>query len=534
MRPPSPRRSTSRSPTSRRPPSASPGSSSIRRCCRRRPPARWLTAATGVRPAGDRLVFQAEHLQTTGSFKARGMTNRIATLPADARRAWRDHAVGRERRAGLCLGRAGGRCAGHGRDARWARSAPRSRPARATARGSSSTARTSARRSPRWSGIRDAEGLTFVHPFDDPAVIAGNGTAGLELVDDVSRTSMSSSSGSVAAGSSAASRRRSRVGGPAARVIGVEPVGSEAMSPGARAGRGRHRPADERRRRPGRPVRRALDAGHGPAPRRRARAHRRPDDPGRCPVRASSGSSRSSSRPAPPPWRRSSRRGPDPRRRAGRGRPVRRERRGDPARRAPRGGRHAARRRRVTDRSDDAGQPGEPPAERRIGSEPLGRRRCRSRRRSSRRPRPAARAASCREPRDRRRTPRPAGRRRRRDRAAARPDARPARRAPSTCCCASGAGDAAGVVLHRRDRPRHGRSGRPGDAVPRARAASCSTPAVRRHRSDRRRPTAAVYAILVTIAFVGLLVAIIEARNLGIAVLGGTDRRSPAQHVARR
>ena len=33
--------------------------------------------------------------------------------------------------------------------------------------------------------IRDAEGLTFVHPFDDPAVIAGNGTAGLELVEDV-------------------------------------------------------------------------------------------------------------------------------------------------------------------------------------------------------------------------------------------------------------------------------------------------------------------------------------------------------------
>ena len=33
--------------------------------------------------------------------------------------------------------------------------------------------------------IRDVEGLTFVHPFDDPAVIAGNGTAGLELLEDV-------------------------------------------------------------------------------------------------------------------------------------------------------------------------------------------------------------------------------------------------------------------------------------------------------------------------------------------------------------
>ncbi len=33
--------------------------------------------------------------------------------------------------------------------------------------------------------IRDAEGLTFVHPFDDPAVIAGHGSIGLELLDDL-------------------------------------------------------------------------------------------------------------------------------------------------------------------------------------------------------------------------------------------------------------------------------------------------------------------------------------------------------------
>ena len=40
----------------------------------------WTTAATGVRLADDRLYLKAEHLQKTGSFKARGMTNRIATL----------------------------------------------------------------------------------------------------------------------------------------------------------------------------------------------------------------------------------------------------------------------------------------------------------------------------------------------------------------------------------------------------------------------------------------------------------------------
>jgi threonine dehydratase len=46
----------------------------------------WVYRATGVRLAGDRLFLKAEHLQKTGSFKARGMTNRVATLPEDARR----------------------------------------------------------------------------------------------------------------------------------------------------------------------------------------------------------------------------------------------------------------------------------------------------------------------------------------------------------------------------------------------------------------------------------------------------------------
>ena len=45
----------------------------------------WVTAASGVRIADDRLYLKAEHLQKTGSFKARGMSNRIATLSPEAR-----------------------------------------------------------------------------------------------------------------------------------------------------------------------------------------------------------------------------------------------------------------------------------------------------------------------------------------------------------------------------------------------------------------------------------------------------------------
>ncbi len=47
--------------------------------------AAWTTAALGVRLADDRLYLKAEHLQNTGSFKARGMANKIASLSADAR-----------------------------------------------------------------------------------------------------------------------------------------------------------------------------------------------------------------------------------------------------------------------------------------------------------------------------------------------------------------------------------------------------------------------------------------------------------------
>ena len=47
--------------------------------------AAWAGHAAGIRLADDRLYLKAEHLQKTGSFKARGMTNRIVTLSEEAR-----------------------------------------------------------------------------------------------------------------------------------------------------------------------------------------------------------------------------------------------------------------------------------------------------------------------------------------------------------------------------------------------------------------------------------------------------------------
>ena len=49
---------------------------------------RWAAAALGAGLRDGTLLVKAEHLQTTGSFKARGMGNRIATLSDDIGGDW--------------------------------------------------------------------------------------------------------------------------------------------------------------------------------------------------------------------------------------------------------------------------------------------------------------------------------------------------------------------------------------------------------------------------------------------------------------
>ena len=77
--------------------------------------------------------------------------------------------------------------------------------------------------------IRDAEGLEFVHPFDDPAVIAGNGSIGLELIDDLPDLDVvvvGVGGGGLISGIAAAIKERR----PGIRVYGVEPERSNAMT----------------------------------------------------------------------------------------------------------------------------------------------------------------------------------------------------------------------------------------------------------------------------------------------------------------
>ena len=196
--------------------------------------AAWAERATGVAPGDGRIYLKAEQLQKTGSFKARGMSNRIATLPTAARaRGVITLSAGNAGQAYAWAGRSAGvpvtvvmpaaavmskveACRGYG--------------ARVVLHGAHvGEAFAEMER------IRDAEALTLVHPFDDPAVIAGNGTVGLELVEDLPEVDVvvvGVGGGGLISGVAAAVKARR----PTARVIGVEPEGSNAVSLALAAG----------------------------------------------------------------------------------------------------------------------------------------------------------------------------------------------------------------------------------------------------------------------------------------------------------
>jgi threonine dehydratase len=83
---------------------------------------------------------------------------------------------------------------------------------------------------------RDARGLTFVHPFADVAIIAGQGTVGLEILDafpEVEQIVVPVGGGGLLSGVLSAVKPLR----PEVRVVGVEPEGSAAVTRSLRAGR---------------------------------------------------------------------------------------------------------------------------------------------------------------------------------------------------------------------------------------------------------------------------------------------------------
>ncbi|MFC7646252.1 pyridoxal-phosphate dependent enzyme [Streptosporangium lutulentum] len=181
-------------------------------------------------------LAKAECLQLTGSFKVRGALYRITTLPPGALSA------------GLVTVSAGNAALGAAHACRelgveltvvMPEKAVPEKLAAVAALGATVVkdgVTGSAVAFERAEALRAERGLTFVHPFDDPMVIAGAATATLELLEDhpdLERLLVPCSGGGLLAGAIMAAR----TAGSSVEVVGVQPSGADGIVRSLAAGR---------------------------------------------------------------------------------------------------------------------------------------------------------------------------------------------------------------------------------------------------------------------------------------------------------
>jgi threonine dehydratase len=193
-----------------------------------------LTSATLSRQIGADVSFKAELFQRTGSFKPRGVLNKLATL------------AGEEKQRGVISISAGNHAqalayasAVEGIDAlvvMWQTASPMKI---AAARGYGATIDTEAPGIPsafeRLEELIESTGRTLVHPYDDPLVMAGQGTVGLEIVEDapdVELVLVQVGGGGLVSGIATAVKALR----PDARIVAVEPERSAALHESLKAG----------------------------------------------------------------------------------------------------------------------------------------------------------------------------------------------------------------------------------------------------------------------------------------------------------
>jgi threonine dehydratase len=178
---------------------------------------------------GAHVHLKAELFQRTGSFKPRGVLNKLASLDAD------------QKARGVCTWSAGNAAQAVAYAAALERVPCRvfmwrtANPDKVAAtRGYGAEvdldAGGAAEAYDRIVAYADETGSTFVHPFDDPVLQAGHGTIGLEIEEDVPGVDVvvvPIGGGGLIAGIAAA------VG---CRVVGVEPEGGASMTAALAAG----------------------------------------------------------------------------------------------------------------------------------------------------------------------------------------------------------------------------------------------------------------------------------------------------------
>jgi threonine dehydratase len=194
-----------------------------------------MTSGTLDRLADARLFFKCENFQKTGSFKARGATNAVFSLPqSQARQGVATHSSGNH---GAALARA---------------AQLRAIPATVVMPDNAPNAKQDSVR--RYGGqivfceptlearekalerlIAD-RGACVIHPYNDLRVMAGQGTTAVELIEAVSDLDFVLSpvgGGGLLSGIAVAAKRLK----PSIRVIGVEPAAADDAARSFRSGR---------------------------------------------------------------------------------------------------------------------------------------------------------------------------------------------------------------------------------------------------------------------------------------------------------
>jgi threonine dehydratase len=189
-----------------------------------------LSSETLGRSFGGRAFLKAELLQKTGCFKPRGVLTKLASLGPD------------ERARGVITASAGNHAgalayasAVEGIDCLVAMWQGASELKRAAAIGYGAAVDQEAAGPTevfeRLAQLQEETGRTVVHPFDDPFVVAGQGTVGREIAEDLPEVDVvvvPVGGGGLVSGIAVALQGR--------RVIAVEPEGSRAFHDGLAAG----------------------------------------------------------------------------------------------------------------------------------------------------------------------------------------------------------------------------------------------------------------------------------------------------------
>lgn len=141
-----------------------------------------LTSRTLNERAGAELFFKCENLQKAGAFKVRGATNAVFGLDEEAAaRGVATHSSGNH---ALSLARAA-QCRGIPCSVVMPHTAPKAKMEAVAAYGGTITTcePSLSARERTLNGIIEKSGANFVHPYNDPRVIAGQGTCSRELLE---------------------------------------------------------------------------------------------------------------------------------------------------------------------------------------------------------------------------------------------------------------------------------------------------------------------------------------------------------------